>query len=132
MAWTRFWDMSSGGGQKEDFNLLFIEAPLEEAKSVFYARFGHNPERVSCTCCGPDYSISEDADLAQATGYYRNCAFENGKYVEKPETRYRQGTKLIPLDKYLKQKDVKVIYASEIEDHERTMDVPGQGYVWRA
>lgn len=75
--WTQFWDMHSGGGQKESFSQCFIEAPEDEAKSVFYVRFGHNPERVSCTCCGSDYSISESKSLEQASGFHRGL-----RYVE--------------------------------------------------
>ena len=44
--WTHFWDMHSGGGQKEKFGHCYIEAPENEAKVIFYNRFGHNPERV--------------------------------------------------------------------------------------
>ena len=32
MVWTEFWDMSSGGGHKEEFHYCHIEAPEEEAK----------------------------------------------------------------------------------------------------
>ena len=48
--WTLFWDMASGGDTKEEpYENIYIEAPEEEAKVIFYNRFGHNPERVSCT-----------------------------------------------------------------------------------
>lgn len=58
--WTEFMDMHSGGGTKEEpYEYIFIEAPREEAIIIFYNRFGHNPERVTCTCCGDDYSITE-------------------------------------------------------------------------
>lgn len=84
--WTRFMDMHSGGGTKENgFDFIFIEAPEHEARLIFYNRFGHNPERVSCTCCGDDYSISEHESLEQISGYDRHCAyvyFKNG--VEMP------------------------------------------------
>ncbi|MFC1454268.1 hypothetical protein ACFLQL_03715, partial [Verrucomicrobiota bacterium] len=35
------------------------------------------------------------------------------------------------LTQYCKSKDVKIIFASEIKDDERTGDVPKQGYVWQ-
>jgi hypothetical protein len=63
--------MNSGGGQKEKWGQIFIEAPRDEAIAVFYARFGHNPERVSCTCCGEDYAIDTDGSLAAITAYER-------------------------------------------------------------
>jgi hypothetical protein len=74
-VWTQFWDMSSGGDHKEQWSQIFIEAPEDEAKRIFFARFGHNPERVSCTCCGGDYSINEHESLELATAYHRNCDY---------------------------------------------------------
>jgi hypothetical protein len=74
VPWTQFHDMHSGGGCKEPpYEHIFIEAPEAEAKVIFYNRFGHNPDRVTCTCCGQDYSLTESADLAQATGFERGC-----------------------------------------------------------
>lgn len=104
--------MHSGGGCKEEpYEKIYIEAPEEEAKIIFYNRFGHNPERVTCACCGDDYSIGEHDSLAIATGYDRNC--ESG-YVN------AQG-----------EEDVLVIRASEIAPEQRVGKVPEQGYVWR-
>lgn len=74
MPWTLFWDMHSGGGTKEPpYQKIYIEAPIEEAKVVFYNRFGHNPDRVTCTCCGEDYSIDEEPTLAKASGFHRGA-----------------------------------------------------------
>ncbi len=70
--WTEFMDMHSGGGQKLDFAYCFIEAPEDEARRVFYARFGRNPNNVTCSCCGPDYSVSTYDTLEHATAYNRN------------------------------------------------------------
>jgi hypothetical protein len=73
MVWTSFWDMHSGGQQKLDWHLIFIEGPQEDTEKVFSALFGRNPHRVTCTCCGEDYSVDESYDLKQASGYHRNC-----------------------------------------------------------
>lgn len=67
--YTLFWDMNSGGEQKEKWSKIIIEAPEEEAKIIFYNRFGHSPDRVTCTCCGEDYSTSEDDNLFQLIAY---------------------------------------------------------------
>jgi hypothetical protein len=159
--WTQFWDMHSGGGTKEPpYDRIYIEAPMEEAKRVFYNRFGHNPERVSCTCCGEDYSIDENESFAQLTGFHRNCRnlatprdpdtrlylqvedpeFKNHYYVEEGEQPpkgfeiddpgYRRGPYLT-VDEYVKREEVLVIRASEIKPEERVGEVPEQGYVWR-
>lgn len=73
--YTRFMDMHSGGGLKEPpYARIYIEAPENEAKIIFYNRFGHNPERVTCTCCGEDYSITEEDSLVEASAYDRNAA----------------------------------------------------------
>lgn len=159
--WTQFWDMHSGGGQKEKWANIYIEAPQDEAKVIFYNRFGHNPERVTCTCCGEDYSISEEESLVQLTGYHRGCkALEtprtkDGKYKEpddpwfkahyylEPEDEkkaIRKGYKMSPfsghgayqtLEEYVKNDGVLVIYAKDIKPEERNGEVPVQGYVWQ-
>lgn len=154
--WTLFWDMHSGGSAKEKWTKIYIEADEEEAKVIFYNRFGHNPKRVTCTCCGEDYSISSDKDLAQLSGYHRNCnylvpknkdkkmtkkeqeVYYRGYYVEKGKkpprgftlSEYPPWGKYLTLEQYLKSKDVKFIYAKDIKPSEREGDVPEQGYVW--
>lgn len=101
--WIEFYDMSSGGGHKEDFGVCYIEASTEEeAERVFYAKFGHSPDRVSCTCCGADYSVSE---------------------VDSPEEERR-------LLDWKRDSGIRVIYQHEITDEERNTVVPKQGYVW--
>ena len=125
--WTHFWDMHSGGGQKENFGHCYIEAPENEAKVIFYNRFGHNPERVTCTCCGDDYSISEYETLEQATAYERNCKYHDNGYIEEKGDSYRE---YLTLPEYLKKSDVLVIFAADIKDTERVGSIPQQGYVW--
>jgi hypothetical protein len=61
LMWTKFFDMHSGGPCKEPpYEEIFIEAPEAEARRVFYAKFGHNPDRVTCPCCGEDYAVYDD------------------------------------------------------------------------
>lgn len=108
--WTQFMDMHSGGGCKETpYEYIYIEALREEAEVIFFNRFGHNPNRVTCTCCGEDYSISSHEDLIQLTDYNR------------------RGT---PLKEYKQTKNVLFISASEIKTRERQGSIPKQGYVW--
>ena len=129
--WTQFYDMHSGGGSKEKYELIYIEAPQSEAEIIFYNRFGHNPNRVSCTCCGNDYSISEDESLGQLTAFHRNCDFDSGlgRYVELPNTRY--GNKeIVTLAQYMQQSDVLIIKSEDIKAVERIGELPAQGYIW--
>lgn len=119
MAWTQFWDMSSGGGQKEPWHYIYIEAPEDEAKRVFFAKFGHDPQRVSCTCCGEDYSISESETLEEATEYHRN-GMPLGEYLAAAEAGTLKGW----------DHTVKVIRADEIKPEERTIEVHRSGYIW--
>lgn len=130
--WTRFMDMHSGGGLKEPpYSKILIEAPEHEARSVFFARFGHSASRVTCTCCGEDYSVSESETLEQATGYDRGCRCEGDTYLEEPDRgRFAHGPYRTLTD-YLTDPDVLVIRADEIRDEERATTVPEQGYVWR-
>lgn len=107
--WTRFMDMHSGGGQKEKYAYIYIEAGMKEAKVIFYNRFGHSADRVTCTCCGEDYSAYEEGTLEEIT-------------------QYERGDKT--MEEYEKEKDVLVIRAVDIKPEERSGDVPQQGYVW--
>jgi len=86
ISWTKFMDMHSGGNLKEKQGYIYIQAPEKEARIIFYNRFGHNPERVTCTCCGADYSISERETLEEATAYERHCKWESEKYIEGTKT----------------------------------------------
>lgn len=153
-TWTRFMDMHSGGGTKEPpWEYIYIEAPECEARTIFYNRFGHNPERVTCTCCGGDYSISS-GELAALTAYDRGCDYVyidaagnehgedywqsttreqrhalNGRYVER-QSREPWAKKFATLDEYRQRDDVLFLPASDIKPEWRDGEVPEQGYVW--
>lgn len=93
--WTSFFDMHSGGGAKEEWERIYIEAPQEYAKRIFEHRFGHHPDDVTCNCCGNDYSIYSDEDLGRLTAYERGC-----KYIQDIEkklpTRYIEDGEEVP------------------------------------
>jgi len=147
--WTEFNDMHSGGGQKEEYSLIFIEADEETAKIIFYNRFGHNPERVTCTCCGEDYSISEHKDLRQATAYERGCDYSKGKYIEKKSSR-GYSKEFLPFKKFMEKTTELTdgtyicsyneesrlgfsglfIPKEAIKKEEKIGDVPESGYIW--
>lgn len=154
--WTQLMDMHSGGGTKEKWEYIYIEASVEEAKLIFYNKFGHSPDRVSCTCCGNDYSCSEDETLEEATAYNRGCALvykdKNGKEVPK-EKAWTPGNKglnkgytsgyaehgdkerswetFCKFETYLKNKSILVIYKKNIKENDRQGTLPEQGYVWQ-
>lgn len=146
--WTLFWDMNSGGGRKETWNHIYIEADQKEAKLIFYNRFGHNPERISCTCCGPDYSINSEKSLRKLSGYHRNALCvekrtgKNYKYdyidpkSEIPEgfSKSKYSSTLsrpyLTIEQYENQENVLIIRKNDIKDDERRGSVPQQGYVW--
>lgn len=156
MTWTRFMDMHSGGGLKEAFGYCYIEAPEDEAKLVFYHRFGHNPERVSCTCCGDDYSISEAETLADVSWYERGATHgyfrpdgsecpQDEAWVRRVGLRpgYRTGVierksreAYHTVDEWMKvghgnlDGGVHFIFAKDIKPEERVGTLPRQGYVW--
>lgn len=145
--WTSFMDMHSGGDQKLNYGMIFIEAPEEEAKVIFQNRLGRDPENVTCDCCGEDYSTLEGDSLAEVTAYDRNCdsvyllpdgseflgpeqeAWNRSdvkgvnRYAERPRRPYQAGgqpRKFIPLDDYIGSGNVLVIPAGEIEPADRT------------
>lgn len=108
--WTQFMDMYSGGGSKLEWNYIYIEAPIDKAKIIFQNKFGRNPEKVTCTCCGADYSINESESLEQATGYERNCRYayfdKEGKEVHK-DIAWVSGRGLLKglTEKYIEESD---------------------------
>ena len=115
MAWTLFWDMHSGGRTKElPYNKIYIEASEKESIVIFYNRFGHNPNRVTCTCCGEDYSIYEDKTFTEISEFHRK--FSRGK--------------IQTIAQYKRNKDVLVIPKREIGKDERIGEVPTEGWVW--
>ena len=140
MSWTRFMDMHSGGRLKEKQQYIYIEAPEEEATVIFYNRFGHNPHRVTCTCCGNDYSIGEYKNFLEASGFDRGCRLienkkenDGGHYVNKPALK----TDLLgsfnhyqTIKGFEARKDVLIIRKKDIKANERKGEVPEQGYVW--
>lgn len=132
--WTRFMDMHSGGSLKEKQQYIYIEAPQREAEIIFYNRFGHNPYRVTCPCCGEDYSIDEEESLDQITAYDRGCDFimnseekGGGHYIEEPS---KWVDKVLSVEEYFNKPDVLKISKEEILPHEREGSLPTQGYVW--
>ncbi len=129
--WTRFHDVHSGGGKKEKFARCYIEAPEEEAIVIFYNLFGHSPERVTCTCCGADYSISEGETLEEITAYERGCDWDTKKkgYVEEPSQRL-SAFPFTTLTMYRRRKDVMVVPKHKIRKKDRQGEVPEEGYVW--
>lgn len=124
--WTRFMDMHSGGSCKErPHEYIYIEAPKNEACVIFYNRFGHSPSRVSCTCCGDDYSVEDGETLERVTAYERDCNWPTGG------KGYDLESAKTTLAEYIARGDVLVIPASEIDPDERRGEVPTQGYVWQ-
>ena len=131
--WTRFMDMHSGGKLKlKPHQYILMEAPQEEAEVIFQNRFGRNPYRVTCTCCGEDYSVGEHETLAEATAYDRNCRWDptTQRYFEEGDPERTYG-KYKPLEEYLKQPDVMVIRSEEIQPSERIGELRKEGYVWQ-
>lgn len=125
--WTHFYDMHSGGGLKQKpYQHIFIQAEEKAAKIVFYSRFGHDPDRVTCNCCGEDYSITQCSSLSEATAYNRNCAYSTDLkcWIEEPDTRYNSSAKLISLEDFLNRPDVLVITADTIDPDEYIGAVP--------
>jgi len=136
LGWVQFWDMHSGGGLKQPpYHYICIEAASqEEAEVIFQNRFGRNPRRVTCTCCGPDYSIEElEPTLEEATSYHRGCRIAD-PFVEGPAPAGEpcsRGRKYVTLDEFRKREDVLVVFAGQVKPEERVGSLHEEGYVWR-
>lgn len=60
---TRFFDMSSGGREKLEWQVIYIELPEKEAIKYFKKKFGRDPNNITCPCCGEDFSIYEEPEI---------------------------------------------------------------------
>jgi len=130
-------DMNSGGGIKEEpYEKIYIEAEnTEEACLIFFNRFGHSPHRVTCTCCGEDYTVDTSDTLAEESAYDRGCrcvqtADGGWTYLEEADPENRTWPPYCSLEEYCKRDNVLIIAESEISDDERKGGIPSQGYVW--
>ena len=82
MTVRAFRDLCSGGIQKTDYKIIYIEGTMREAKRVFRQRFGRDPMNTTCPCCGRDYSIQTGADIREASRFHRGATLdENGEEV---------------------------------------------------
>lgn len=96
MTWYRYMDMSSGGGQKTEWGHIYVEANTRgEADAVFEDRTGRSPYYVTCSCCGEDYSVTEDDTLEEASEYDRRDK--------------RNPVRFVPVDEYAARPDVLII-----------------------
>ena len=96
--------------KKKNGHKSLLKHQKNKQKKVFCNRFGHNPDRVTCTCCGPDYSIQDYVTLEEATSYHRQ-----NKSVEE----------------FSKEPDILIIYAKDIKPEELEGELPTQGYIWQ-
>lgn len=102
-----FMDMHTGGYTKTSYSHLYIEAfSEEEAVDIFINTFGVNPKGSACSCCGDDFSIYSHSDIKQATGYERQCEFEEDKYIEKPKKGYER---VVSIEDFLSRGDITYI-----------------------
>lgn len=93
-TWTYFSDLHSGGDRKTDWEYIYIQGRREQAIRQFEELFRRDPRHVSCSCCGPDYSIyeetaGEDFDIPahheRAIQGITPSAFSRGKSLYIPE-----------------------------------------------
>lgn len=157
--WAQFWDMHSGGGTKvPPFEKIYVQLPDgADPVVVFQNLFGRNPNRVTCTCCGEDYSIDSGDSLRQLTGYQRGCACDAGRYIERgkllgPSHKYRLGvttvdgqvvegrvsaiptepvySEIVLLSDYVLRPNVLVVYLDELPDDVVRGTPHEEGYHW--
>lgn len=99
--WTKFRDMASGGTRKEKWDIIYIESDNEdESIQIFKNKFGLDPFNVTCSCCGEDYSLTNDDTLELVTAYERNCRYDRNinSYIEEQGNGYQP---YIPLKLYM-------------------------------
>ncbi len=110
---TLFYDMHSGGEcQEPPFEQIYIEAEEDEARTIFYHRFGHSPEDVCCSCCGENYWLFEGETLEELSARDRGCRAIRGDV-------YDLRTARVSVETFEKRPDILVIRACQIQPFER-------------
>lgn len=94
--WTKFFDLHSGGGRKTDWDLIVIEAPEDEARRLFKDRTGRDPDNVTCSCCGSDYSVYEVESLDVATAGERRRGESLDDYLRRADVLVIRRPSLLP------------------------------------
>jgi hypothetical protein len=99
--------MSSGGGTKVDnYDYILIEADSErQGRDIFEERFDRDPENVTCSCCGSDYSIQGYDTLEEASAYDRHCEYIR----EGADKGYDLSTAKVTIEDYEAREDVLII-----------------------
>jgi len=135
-------------------DFLRLEDQVGNIQNNYCAKCTRNPNRVTCTCCGEDYSVSEHENLEQATAYERECRsawFDKhgkeipqeeawvpgkgcvdgayGKYVEEQRVEYSHDP-YRTLEEYLKDPSALFIFAKDIKPSEQKGQLRKEGYVW--
>lgn len=119
--WTIFTDSHSGGKQKLEWEIILLEVGEKHAPSFFEELFGRDPDHITCSCCGSDYSWDEYETIEKATGYYRNCDYKIGEgYVESPSPdckkyKWEYITVEQLLERGYENKKIKVVYKDELK-----------------
>jgi hypothetical protein len=121
MVWTVFWDQGTDGRRKEKWLMICIEAHHQEAIPYFKKRFGHDPQRVTCQCCGQDYSIHEANTLSEATHYERTMEAQMRWRMNTGNThwgmhRINENVEPLTVEEYQKTGELLVIRRFEMED----------------
>lgn len=65
MAWTRFYDMHSGGSPKSQFDYIFVEAAEDDARDLVSEALSVDAWGIACDCCGANFSAMEDPTLTE-------------------------------------------------------------------
>lgn len=114
LTWTQFWDMHSGGYTKTDYDMIYIQAPEDEATKIFIEMFGQHPDTVGCRCCGENFSVSEyDDGLARASAFQRRVTVHDDGTETQDGMWSGPGSKSMKLTEYCEQDSVLVVYTRE-------------------
>ena len=105
MAVIRFYDLHSGGSLKVDGKqYIYIQADdINSACDEFFKIFGVNPHNTTCDCCGPDYSITEFRDIAEAT-YFDRSDYDTREELETVSEYFTNNDNAVYYGCYLENK----------------------------
>ena len=95
--WTRFRDASSGGTQKLEWSIVFIQASVKDATKYLNFKYDVHPEHTTCRCCGTDYTVAHgEAPIIFGRGFvhYDEMLWNQGR--GEPRKKYFEAVKKDP------------------------------------
>lgn len=111
--WVLFQDKNVHGVRQTNYEFILIQGTKQEAVEKFIRHFDFHPLEIVCDICETHYSIEVEENMKQATGFARNCKFNQVSciYIEEPREPFHENDEFdyVTLEEFLVLMNVLVL-----------------------